>query len=61
MTRAAFYGRYSSDRQSENSIPAQRHAVDAYAEVNDIKIVRAYTDEAISGKGEKIASRHAYL
>jgi DNA invertase Pin-like site-specific DNA recombinase len=45
---AVAYYRMSSDKQ-EASIPAQRSAVETYAEQHGYKIVRAYADEGISG------------
>jgi len=61
MNPTAFYGRYSpGQEQSENSIEAQRRACVAYAEAHGLTIVREYVDEAISGKGEKTASRAQY-
>ncbi len=45
---AAIYARYSSDNQREESIDAQIRAITEYAEKNDIRIVKTYTDEARS-------------
>ena len=59
-SNAVGYYRYSSDRQSEDSIDAQRRACDAYAATHGIKIIGEYVDEALSGKGEKTASRVQY-
>lgn len=53
MIRAAFYGRYSSEMQDENSIKAQRRAVKKYAGKNNIVIVQEYIDRACSRKNIK--------
>lgn len=45
---AAIYARYSSAGQREESIDAQIRAIKDYAEKNNIKIVKIYTDEARS-------------
>lgn len=59
MIRAAFYGRISSKLQSENSIKAQRRAVQNYAKKNNIVIVQEYIDRACSGK--TIAGRPQFI
>lgn len=48
--RAVIYARYSSDRQTADSIVAQVRACREYAEKNNIIITHEYVDEAISGK-----------
>lgn len=48
--RAVIYARYSSDRQREESITSQLRVCHDYAEKKQIKIVREYTDRALSGK-----------
>lgn len=58
--QAVVYARYSSDKQNEDSIEAQRRACSAYAAVNGFTVVGEYVDEAISGKGAKTAARVAY-
>ncbi len=57
---AVIYARYSSDRQTENSIEAQVRACEEYAKFHDIKIIRIYKDEAISGRENKTALRQDY-
>ena len=57
---AVIYARFSSDKQTEDSIEAQRRACEAYAATKGLSIVGEYVDEAISGKGEKTASRADY-
>lgn len=54
------YARYSSDRQTEDSIDAQVRACREYAAAKGMNIVEVYADEAISGKGSKTASRLKY-
>lgn len=44
------YARYSSDNQRGESIDAQVRAMDEFAVKNNIKIIKVYKDEAISGK-----------
>lgn len=60
MRKAAVYARFSSDRQSEDSIDAQLRACREYAVSHDIQIVGTYCDEAISGKGSMTANRKQY-
>lgn len=57
---AIIYARYSSDKQTEDSIDAQIRACRDYAAANGHTIAGAYTDEAVSGKGSKTASRVQY-
>lgn len=47
--RAAFYGRYSTDMQSEDSIEDQYRNCDRYAEREGWDLIERYKDEAISG------------
>lgn len=47
---AVIYARYSSDKQTEDSIEAQVRACREYAVRNHINISDIYADEAISGK-----------
>lgn len=60
MINAAIYARFSSDKQTEDSIEAQVRACREYAARNGLSIVGVYTDEAISGKGSKTAQRRQY-
>ncbi len=48
-TRAYAYARYSSDNQRAESIDTQLSYIYDYADRNNIKVVRVYTDEAASG------------
>ena len=57
---AVAYYRYSSDKQTEDSIEAQRRACEAYADAHGYVIISEYVDEAISGKGDKTSSRVQY-
>ena len=47
---AVIYARYSSDKQSEDSIEAQVRACREYATKQDFNVLSVYADEAISGK-----------
>lgn len=60
MTKVVIYARYSSDKQTEDSIEAQLRACSEYAAANGLSVVGVYSDEAISGKGSKTASRVQY-
>ena len=46
------YARYSSDRQTEQSIDGQIHVCMEYAERNDIVIVGTYVDRAMTGTND---------
>ncbi len=50
--KVALYLRYSSDRQTEQSIEGQQRVCTAYCERNDMQIVEVYIDRALS------ASKH---
>lgn len=58
--KAVIYARYSSDRQTEDSIAAQLRACREYASAKGIVIAGEYIDEAISGKASKTACRRQY-
>lgn len=60
MNNAVIYARYSSDKQTEDSIEAQVRACKAYAAAKGFTVISEYVDEAVSGKGEKTASRASY-
>lgn len=60
MTQAVIYARFSSDKQTEDSIEAQVRACREYAAGRGLTVGEVYADEAISGKGSKTASRRAY-
>ena len=49
MKTAVIYARYSSDRQTEQSIEGQLHVCEDFAKRQDILIVGVYIDRAISG------------
>ena len=57
---AVIYARFSSDKQTEDSIEAQVRACREYAAAHGLTVVDIYTDEAISGKGSKTAQRRQY-
>ena len=48
--KAVIYARYSSDSQREESIEGQLRECTAFAEKNDITILRHYIDRAYSAK-----------
>lgn len=52
MKTAAIYARYSSDRQTEQSIEGQVHVCQDYAKRNDILIVKNYIDRAMTGTND---------
>ena len=60
MRNAVIYARYSSDKQTEDSIEAQVRACRDYAAAKNYNIVEIYADEAISGKGSKTSLRAKY-
>lgn len=60
MRKAAIYARYSSDKQTEDSIEAQVRACREYAGAKGYLVVDVYADEAISGKGSATFSRKQY-
>lgn len=60
MNNAVIYARYSSDKQTEDSIEAQVRACMDYAVAKCYNVIEVYTDEAISGKGSKTAQRAKY-
>ena len=61
MRKAAIYARFSSDKQTEDSIEAQVRACREYAGSHGFSIVEIYSDEAVSGKGSKTAQRRQYV
>ena len=52
MKIAVVYARYSSDRQTEQSIEGQLHVCQDYAKRNDILIVKNYIDRAMTGTND---------
>ncbi|MGN1134191.1 MAG: recombinase family protein [Oscillospiraceae bacterium] len=60
LNNAVIYARYSSDKQTEDSIEAQVRACRDYAAAKRYNIIEVYADEAISGKGSKTAARAKY-
>ena len=52
MKTAVIYARYSSDKQTEQSIEGQLRECNEYAERNGIHIVGNYIDRAMSGKND---------
>ena len=53
MKKVVFYGRYSSNNQTEQSIEGQLHVCQKFAEQNDMIILKEYVDRAISGKTDE--------
>lgn len=51
--RAVAYCRYSSDRQREESIDAQIFAIKEFCQKNNYKLLKIYTDMAVSGKSDE--------
>ena len=56
MKTAVIYARYSSERQSEQSIEGQLRVCQDYAKRNDIVILDSYIDRAMTGKNDNRAS-----
>lgn len=52
MKKAVIYARYSSDKQTEQSIEGQLYDCYNYAKDNSIQIVREYIDRALTGKND---------
>ena len=52
MQTAVIYARYSSDRQTEQSIEGQVRVCNDYAERNGILIVNQYIDRATTGTND---------
>lgn len=53
MIKAIAYGRYSSDRQREESIEAQLRSIHDYAKTNNMIIVKEYIDRAATGTSDE--------
>ena len=53
MKTAYAYARFSSDNQREESITAQLRAIYEYCEMNGIRILQVFKDEAFSGRTDK--------
>lgn len=47
--KAAAYARYSTDKQTENSIEYQLQEIRKYCDAHDVELVATYTDEGLSG------------
>ena len=52
MNKAVIYARYSSERQSEQSIEGQLRICNDYAQKNDIRIIDTYIDRAMTGTND---------
>lgn len=55
MKSTVIYARYSSERQSEQSIEGQLHVCKQYAEANGLMIVDIYVDRAMTGTNDNRA------
>lgn len=53
MRNAVIYARYSSDRQREESIEGQIRVCEDFARRNDMRILKIYTDRALTGRTDK--------
>lgn len=53
MKKAVIYARYSSDKQTEQSIEGQLRVCTEFALKNDYEIVHIYTDRAMTGKNDQ--------
>ena len=53
MTNAVIYARYSSEKQTEQSIEGQLHKCYEYAKANDLVITDTYIDRAMTGTNDK--------
>jgi DNA invertase Pin-like site-specific DNA recombinase len=56
MKTAVIYARYSSDKQTEQSIEGQLRECNEYADRHDIKIVDTYIDRAMTGTNDNRAA-----
>lgn len=61
MLRAAAYARYSTDKQTDNSIAYQLKEIEAYCAQNNIMLVAAFSDEAKSGTDTDRSGFHSML
>lgn len=52
MKKAIIYARYSSERQTEQSIEGQLRVCYEYAKENDLVIVQEYIDRATTGTND---------
>ena len=53
--RAVIYARYSSERQTEQSIEGQLRECRAYADDNNLRVVGTYIDRAKTGTNDNRA------
>ncbi len=57
MANAVIYARYSSNKQSEQSIDGQLRDCHSYAKAQGHIIIAEYIDRARSGKGQVLGFR----
>ena len=50
IKNAVIYARYSSDKQTDQSIEGQISVIESFAKNNGYKIINQYVDKAISGR-----------
>ena len=53
MKTAVIYARYSSDKQTEQSIEGQLRICNEYAKQHDIIVLDSYIDRAMTGTNDK--------
>ena len=52
MESAVIYARYSSEKQTEQSIEGQLHVCNEYAGNHNLKIIKNYIDRAKTGRND---------
>ena len=52
MDSIVIYARYSSDRQTEQSIEGQLRVCEEYAKRNNLKVIKTYIDRAMTGTND---------
>lgn len=60
MKNAIIYARYSSDKQTDQSIEGQLRVCNEYAERNGLTIVDTYIDRATTGTNDNRPSFQCY-
>ena len=57
MKNAVVYARYSSERQTEQSIESQLRVCNEYAQRNGLNIIDSYIDKAMTGTNDNCRTR----